>query len=568
MTIIGIDLGTSNSVMAYWDGAKAKIIPNSLGENLTPSIVSMDENGELFIGKVAKERLITYPEQTVALFKRNMGTEKQMMLGKKYYSAVDLSSFLLKKLKIEAEKFLNETIEEAVISVPAYFNDAQRKATKRAGELAGLRVERLISEPTAAALSYGIHERETDANFLVFDLGGGTYDVSILEKFEGVIQVRAIAGNNYLGGTDFTDALIHYALSKRGYSQQQITTKEKAALVKKAEICKRNLTNGNTAELVFTIDGQNETVKMTVEKFEEITHDLIIKLREPLHRAMQDASLQPNELDAVVLVGGATRMPLIKTVVSKMLGRIPFSPIDPDESVALGAAIQAALKQRAESLKEVILTDVCPFTLGTGVVKEIGQNQWESGYFFPIIERNTPIPISIQKRLYTVYDNQEQILVDVYQGESRKTKDNLKIGEVRIQVPPAPAGEEMIDVRYTYDVNGILAVDCISVTTQETKSIVIEQNPGMLTNEELEQQLEKIAQLKVHPKDKEENRLLLARGERLYEELIGDRRKLVANLLEEFDQALETQRPDIIEKAAKILKGRLDQLEGWNPHDY
>ncbi|WP_139251737.1 Hsp70 family protein [Gracilibacillus kekensis] len=564
MMMIGIDLGTSNSVVAYWKDGKVRIIPNALGNSLTPSIVSVDENNEIFVGEVAKERMITHPEKTASLFKRTMGTDKKIRLGSAEYISEELSSMILRKLKQDAEAFLKEEVKEAVISVPAYFNDRQRKATKRAAEIAGLHVERLISEPTAAALSYGIHDRESDVNFLVFDLGGGTYDVSILEKFDEIIQVRAIAGDNYLGGTDFTTAIFEHFLIKNEMQQNTLTDKEKSILFKLAEQAKYDLNAEGKTTITFQKGDKQYSNTIDNSIFEEMTYSLIQRLRAPIVRALHDASLRPDDLDAVILVGGATRMPLIKSVVTKILGRIPYSEIDPDKSVALGTAIQAALKQRDASIKETILTDVCPFTLGTDIVKDLGNQQFESGYFLPIIERNTPIPVSIEKRLYTVYDNQEKIVIDVYQGESRNTKDNLKIGEVTIAVPPAPAGEEMIDVRYTYDINGILEVECTQVSSGMKETIVIEQNPGNLSTEEIKNRLNELASLKIHPREKEENRLLIARGERLYEETLGNLRNEVASLLENFDRVIETQRVDYISKAAKQLKQRLDQIEGWN----
>ncbi|MFD2657034.1 molecular chaperone HscC [Gracilibacillus thailandensis] len=565
MTVIGIDLGTSNSVVAYWREEEANVIPNNLGEILTPSVVSIDEEKQLLVGQVAKERLLTHPDQTAALFKRDMGTDKTFELGGEYYLPEELSSFVLRKLKEDAEHFLKEEIEEAVISVPAYFNDRQRKSTKRAAELAGLKVERLISEPTAAALSYGLHEFERDCNFLVFDLGGGTYDVSILEKFAGVIQVRAIAGDNYLGGEDFTKAIYQYILQQLKIAEDDLKSHEKQSVMNQAEQAKRLISQQQEIEITITINEEYKTIKFTSTEFDTLVKELALRVRSPIVRALNDASLRPEDLDAVVLVGGATRMPLIKKLVSKIIGQIPFSNIDPDQSVAVGTAIQAALKQRDQSLKEVILTDVCPFTLGTDVVKEINDNQIESGYFYPIIERNTPIPISIVKRLYTVYDNQPKLKVDVYQGENRITKENLKIGEVVVEVPPAPAGEGMVDVRYTYDVNGILEVECTPVSTGITKRIVIEQNPGNMSNEEIDKRLKELEAIKIHPRNQEENRLLISKGERLYQESLGERREYIAQLLEAFERVLATQRPDKIEQAAHTLRQHLNQLEGGSP---
>lgn len=565
MTVIGIDLGTSNCVMSYWDGTEAKVLRNGLGKALTPSIVSVDADGHLLVGEVARERLISHPEDTVALFKRDMGTNKRIKLGDDTYLPEELSSFVLRKLKEDAEYVLKEEITEAVISVPAYFNDQQRKSTKRAAELAGFKVERLISEPTAAALAYGLHEYEEDSNFLVFDLGGGTFDVSILEKFSGIIQVRAIAGDNYLGGEDFTNKIYQFVLEDHDLKESMLTEHEKQILLKQAEQAKRVIGEQKEMELGFMIGEKQLKTKLTVSKFEELITDLTLRLRAPIIRAIHDANLRVDELDAVVLVGGATKMQIIKTLVAKIVGQIPFSLIDPDQSVAIGTAIQAALKERDESLKEIILTDVCPYTLGTDITKRTEYGQYESGYYLPIIERNTPIPISIVRRLYTIADNQTSILVDVYQGEHRLTKDNLKIGEVSVKVPPAPAGEESIDVRYTYDINGILEVEVTTVSTGKTERKVIDQSAGEISQEEIERRLEELKSIKIHPREMESNRLLLSRGERLYQESLGDRRNYISQLLDAFERVLDTQRPDLIQQASSEIQKEFDLIEGRPP---
>lgn len=565
MTVIGIDLGTSNCVMSYWDGTEAKVLRNGLGKALTPSIVSVDADGHLLVGEVARERLISHPEDTAALFKRDMGTSKRIKLGDDTYLPEELSSFVLRKLKEDAEYVLKEEITEAVISVPAYFNDQQRKSTKRAAELAGFKVERLISEPTAAALAYGLHEYEEDSNFLVFDLGGGTFDVSILEKFSGIIQVRAIAGDNYLGGEDFTNKIYQFVLEDHDLKESMLTEHEKQILLKQAEQAKRVIGEQKEIELGFMVGEKQLKTKLTVSKFEELITDLTLRLRAPIIRAIHDANLRVDELDAVVLVGGATKMQIIKTLVAKIVGQIPFSLIDPDQSVAIGTAIQAALKERDESLKEIILTDVCPYTLGTDITKRTEYGQYESGYYLPIIERNTPIPISIVRRLYTIADNQTSILVDVYQGEHRLTKDNLKIGEVSVKVPPAPAGEESIDVRYTYDINGILEVEVTTVSTGKTERKVIDQSAGEISQEEIERRLEELKSIKIHPREMESNRLLLSRGERLYQESLGDRRNYISQLLDAFERVLDTQRPDLIQQASSEIQKEFDLIEGRPP---
>ncbi|SDG24760.1 molecular chaperone HscC [Fontibacillus panacisegetis] len=563
MAKIGIDLGTSNSLVAHWTEQGPVIIPNSLGNHLTPSVVSLDDNDEILVGQIAKERLITHPQLTASTFKRYMGTDKQYPLGKYTFTPEDLSSFVLRSLKDDAEAYLSEEIEEAVISVPAYFNDAQRKATLRAASLAGLHVERLISEPTAAAVSYGLHLQEADTQFLVFDLGGGTFDVSVLELFEGIMQVQSIAGDNYLGGEDFTGVLLSYFVESNGIDYANLSSKAQSALIKQAELCKLALGNGNAGEMVFT-EGE-QTYQLTVDRnqYEQLTAQLLLRLRNPIERALRDASLMPQDLDAVILIGGATRMPFIKTIVSKIFGRLPYSQINPDEAVALGAAIQVALKDRDASLQEMILTDVCPFTLGTSISIRMPNGGYEGGHFDPIIERNTPIPVSKVQRYTTLHPFQDKIRITVYQGESRKVENNVKLGELDIPVPVAAAGEEEVDVRYTYDINGVLEVELTAVSTRQKRTVIIEKNPGQSSPEQIQARLEELKHLKIHPRDRSENRLLLARGERLYEESLHEKRDMIANLLIDFERVLASQDEQEIKKKAVLFKQKLDSLERW-----
>lgn len=563
MTMIGIDLGTTNSLAAYWAEDGAVIIPNVLGDHLTPSVVSVDGNGDILVGRIAQERMITHPEATAATFKRFMGTEKKYSLASHSFSPEELSSFVLKALKSDAEAYLGEPVTEAVISVPAYFNDTQRKATKAAAELAGLRVERLISEPTAAAIAYGLHQESPETKFLVFDLGGGTFDVSILELFEGIMDVKSIAGDNFLGGEDFTELLVSHFLHTHQLESESLSSKAKSLLYKQAEMCKLALGQETAATMHLKSDGSTLELHINRTEYEKLAQPLLLRLRQPIERALRDASLTPADLDAIILIGGATRMPLIRNVIARMFGRMPYSNIHPDETVALGAAIQTALKQRNQALEEIILTDVCPYTLGTSVVRELGGGQYSDGHFLPIIERNTPIPVSRVERLYTISDNQKRLNVDVYQGESRRVENNIKLGELQIKVPPAPAGEQSIDVRYTYDINGILEVEVVSVSTGEKKRAIIENNAGTLTKEQIEARLAELKDIKIHPRDRTENRLLIARGERLYEESLGDRRELIARCIQQFEKLLQSQNDQEIKKAAEVLKDQLDQMERW-----
>jgi molecular chaperone HscC len=559
--MIGIDLGTTNSLAAYWTEDGPKLIPNILGSNLTPSVVSVDESGEIYVGHIAKERMITHPHLTAAAFKRYMGTEKVYSLGKYSFTPEELSSFVIRALKEDAEAFLQQEVVEAIISVPAYFNDTQRKATKRAAELAGLKVERLISEPTAAAISYGLHQEKSDTKFLVFDLGGGTFDVSILELFEGIMEVKSIAGDNFLGGEDFTNLLMSHFIENHKIDINSLDFKACSMLNKQAELCKYELSKNSIGKISFVLNNDTLETKIDRADFEKLVSNLLIRLRHPIERALRDASLSPQDLDAIILIGGATRMPVVRSVVTKMFGKLPFSNINPDEAVALGAAIQVALKERNAALEEVILTDVCPYSLGTNVAKHIGNGNYESGYFLPIIERNTPIPVSRVESLCTIHDNQTTLHLEIYQGESRRVENNINLGELNIKVPAAPAGEQLIDVRYTYDINGILEVEVTTVKTGVKNQIVIEKSPGSMTEKEIKERLKSLQALKIHPRDKTENKLLLARGERMYEEALGEMRNYISDIIQKFESIMALQDDKKVKKAADELKRALDDIE-------
>ncbi len=562
MAIIGIDLGTTNSLVAYWSRDGAQTIPNALGEKLTPSVVSVDESGQVFVGKIAKERMISHPSMSASCFKRQMGTLKRYQLGEFTFSPEELSSFVLHALKEDAEHFLGEEVKSAVISVPAYFNDDQRRATKSAAELAGLVVDRLISEPTAAAIAYGMHQKDVDTNFVVLDLGGGTFDVSVLEMYDNIMEVKSVAGDMFLGGEDFTDALAKYFLQETHFPREQLSEKTKAQILKQAEKCKRDLTENEEGKISISIEGEEYSLAIPRAAFDEIAMSFLARLCLPIERALRDAQIDPNSLDAVILVGGAMRMPYIKSAIAKIFKRLPYTNINPDEAIALGAAVQAALKARNEDLQELILTDVCPFSLGTAVT------HWQPGTrsydvsFFPVIERNSTIPISRVETFFTVTDNQTKIIFKIYQGESRNVESNLFLGEIEIEVPKAPRGREAIDVRYTYDINGILEIESFVRSTKAQKRIVIESHHGNMTSEEIEKSLARIAILKTHPRDKSENRLLIARAERLYEELLGDERAYVNQLLTNFQLLLNTQDTKKVESAAREFKKKLDELDG------
>jgi len=560
--IIGIDLGTTNSLAAYFTEKGPQIIPNRLGKRLTPSVVSMDEEEQIYVGDLAVERGLLYPGSTASVFKRDMGSGRKFQLLHKSFTAEELSSFVLRALKEDAETFLGEPVTEAVISVPAYFNDERRRATRRAGELAGLKVERIISEPTAAAIAYGLYQSQGHMRFLVFDLGGGTFDVSVLERIDQILEVRAVAGDNFLGGEDFTAVLEDMFFEKYPqFDRLTLDAKTLRHIHKQAEKCKIGFAEGKTSDMECKIGEEVYTYPVGLPAYEHACGELLDKIRQPVRRSLSDAHIRLSDIDKVVLVGGATKSPVIRRFVSKLFRALPDTNINPDEAVALGAAIQGAMKERNEAIKEVILTDVCPFTLGTEVVREWDHGIYESGVFCPIIERNTIIPASRTERLYTVKDDQTKIRVNVLQGESRFAKNNLSLGELNIEVPAAPAGEEPVDVTYTYDINSILEVEVKVVSSGKKEKKIFGGKNVDMTPEQIRERFETLSYLKIHPRDKEENKYLLLLGERMYEESLGDRRYFISQALHKYEQALDTYDPGTIERAKEEFRAFLKELE-------
>ncbi|MCJ2372317.1 molecular chaperone HscC [Pseudomonas sp. RGM 3321] len=559
--IVGIDLGTTNSLVAVWRDGSSELVTNALGETLTPSVVGLDDEGQILVGKAARERLQTHPDKTTALFKRYMGSAQEIRLGSATYRPEELSSLVLKSLKADVERAFGEPVTEAVISVPAYFSDAQRKATRIAGELAGLKVEKLINEPTAAALAYGLHQKEGETSFLVFDLGGGTFDISILELFDGVMEVRASAGDNFLGGEDFDRLLVEHFLTlhrdEQNFPGKELVT---PSLRREAERVRKALGQENSVDFVLRHADREWRKTITQEQMNDLFSPLLARLRAPIERALRDAKIRVADLDEILLVGGTTRMPLIRKLAAGMFGRFPAITLNPDEVVAQGAAIQAALKQRDAALEEVVLTDVCPYTLGIETTQYVF-NGYQSGHYLPIIERNSVVPVSRVRTVNTVADNQEHVLLRIFQGESRLVKDNIALGELNIPVPKAKAGEVELDVRFTYDNNGLLEADVRIQMTGENHKLVIENNPGVMTPAEIRERLKVLEALKVHPREQQVNTHLTARLERLYQEYLGEARETIGVWAAQFQRVLETQDDRQINELRKQLEQEADRFE-------
>jgi len=544
--IVGIDLGTTNSLVAIWQDGRPVLIPNDLGQVLTPSAVSLDDNGTLLIGTPARERLLTHPSRTAAAFKRAMGTQHEFHLGAQRFRAEDLSALILRSLKADAERTIGQTVTEAVVTVPAYFNEAQRRATKTAAALAGLKVERLLNEPTAAALAYGVHEAAPgEARTMVLDLGGGTFDVSILDMFDGVMEVRASAGDNFLGGEDFTalimDAFIDNVGKAAGLPPRTHETPEHAPLRRAAEVAKRTLTDADSCDISIVHRGRDLRWTLTRSEFEQRCEPLARRIRLPIERALRDARIDPGQIANLVMAGGATRMPVFRRLMARLFQRLPITPINPDEVVAHGAAVQAGLKMRDAALDDVVMTDVAPFSLGVETASLRGDAVVATGLFSPIIERNTVIPVSRSIMLGTVADNQSSVTVRVYQGEGRMVADNVFLGEQDVPVQLRKPRGQQIEVRFTYDTSGLLEVESRVIANGEIRRLVLQGTAGAMSEAEIAARLASLERLKVHPRDQAENRATLARAERLYAERLGDERQEIGAMIDQFRFLIDRQ---------------------------
>ena len=570
--IIGIDLGTTNSVACYMDRGGPQLIPNALGETLTPSVIGIDVGGEVLVGREAKEFQVLHPERCAALFKRQMGSDWKVTIDRRKYTPEDLSALVLRALQEDAEAFLGESVEQAVITVPAYFNDNQRTATLRAGQAAGLKVERILNEPTAAAIAYGLHEADQEKVVVVFDLGGGTFDISVVELFEGTVEVRASSGDCFLGGEDFTRIMAARVMQQRGETFERAemeAPKMVSRMIQQCELAKLELSRREqTTMRAVDREGQllNDAPPVTVtrDEFEQWIEHVLVRIELPIRRSLGDARLKRSDVDEIILVGGATRMPVVVRRVTELFGKSPRCRIDPDEVVAMGAAVQAGLIDRDERLEDLVVTDVAPFTLGYEVSRRVGLEH-RSGYFSPIIDRNTTIPVSRVQRVGTVNANQTSIAIVVYQGESRMVKDNLQLGTFEVNgIPRGPAGQD-VDIRFTYDLNGVLEVEATVVETGRTSGIVITRHAKGLSERDVAQAVEAMQAIKTHPREEAANRFLIKRAERVYRELPLMQRQVLAEAIEGFESAMEMQEQELVERHHEALSQLVDQVEqGWS----
>ena len=558
MAIIGIDLGTTNSLGAVYRNHKVELIPNRFGSFLTPSVVSMADDGTILVGEVAKERLVSHPESTAASFKKDMGTEQKYILGNRTFLPEELSSFIIRSIVEDAKEYLQDEIEEVIVSVPAYFHDRQRVATKRAGALAGVTVNRIINEPSAAAMASYIDTSKEEL-FLIFDFGGGTLDVSLVECFDTMVEIISVAGDNRLGGDDFHQIMADSFIKEHGLIKSKIPSKTYAILLRQAEICKRKLTEEESSKMTLTLDGKTYQSEYTNQRLLDESAGLLSKIKGVLSRAMRDGEVSLSDLNAVVMVGGSSKMPLIQSYMQHVFKNIPVVVSNSDLMIAQGLGLVCAVKERNEEIKDYVLTDICPFTLGTNIVNHADPSH---PYMSPIIERNTVLPCSRMKRFYTASDNQTMLRFEILQGEHTYAKDNLKLSELSVTVPKKKCGEESADVRFTYDINGILIVDIKVLSTGQSISKVISQN---LSDKEIMHKVEELQKLKVHPKEISENTLVLEKLKALFEEVPPYMREHVQNYISSFEVVLERQDPRRIAKYRRFLEQMIAQMESYDP---
>ncbi len=549
--MIGIDLGTTNSAIAVMEGGEAKIIANPEGGRTTPSVVAF-KDGEIQVGEVAKRQMVTNPH-TISSIKRKMGTKEKVKANDKEYTPQEVSAMILQNLKKSAEEYLGEKVTEAVITVPAYFNDAERQATKDAGKVAGLDVKRIINEPTAAALAYGIDKQDKDQTILVYDLGGGTFDVSILELSEGTFEVVSTAGDNRLGGDDFDDRIMDYIVSEFKKENSVDLKKDKMAMQRvkdAAEKAKKDLSGvtQTTISLPYITAGSDGPMhldmKLTRAKFNELTSDLVDKTKEPLRRALKDASLTKNDIHQVILVGGSTRIPSVVDMLKSELGKDPSKGVNPDEVVAMGAAIQAGVLQG--DVKDVLLLDVTPLSLG---IETLG------GVFTKLIERNTTIPTNKSQVFSTAQDNQPAVDIHVLQGERPMAKDNKTLGKFQLtDIPAAPRGVPQIEVTFDIDANGIVHVTAKDLGTGKSQNITIKNNEG-LTEDDIDRMVKEAEE----NKEADEARKQEAETRNEADQLIFQTNKSINDLGDEVEQSEKEDAESKIDELKKALEG--DDIE-------
>lgn len=639
--VIGIDLGTTNSLACVYRNGHTELIPNSLGEYMTKSAVSVLEDGSVLTGSAARERLLLHPTQTAVSFKRFMGTDHEILLGDRVFLPHELSALILRQLYEEARAYLGQEIEEAVISVPAYFDDNQRNATKLAAQLAGIPVKRLINEPSAAALRYNLGVTYGDSRLMILDFGGGTLDVSIVECFENIIEIVAIAGDNRLGGDDIDRAIAEHFCRVHSLHFEALPVKQREALLYQAEAAKKALSREPEAaglfqgagpgfpqepesaaglfqgavpgfsqepeaaagssqgagpglsqepeaestfsremseipfsrkgtygengkyrlpRLCLTLDRPYE-MELSRKLLREICQPYLERIKSVIIRAVRDSHLTPDKLDDVVLVGGSARLAVLGDYLEELMGRRPVVAGNPDYMVAEGAGICAGIKSRREELRDMVMTDVCPFSLGIAVCNDVKD---QNPHMATMIARSSMLPVSRSETFYTLTDNQTHIRLRIYQGEGYYASENRQLGELTVRVPAGPAGKHSVFVTFAYDINGILHVDAESSGGDRRETVIM--NPHVqLSEEEVQEKVAELKKLRYVASGSEEDHLLMAKAERLYEELLGSEREEVARILDAYRYAIREGSPIELKKIRGYARTRLNALErAWD----
>ena len=551
MAVIGIDLGTTNSIAVVFRNGEVEMIPNSFGEYLTPSVVTI-ENNELIVGKIAKQKLVTNPENTTSLFKRDMGTNKTIKLGKNKYLPQELSALVLKQLINDAEKYLNEKVEEVVISVPAYFNAKQRRATKLAGEIIGVKVDRLINEPSAAAIA--CHEDEFET-FVVFDFGGGTLDVSVVDCFENVVSICSIAGNNQLGGIDFDKAIAMHFCQQNKIDYNSLLRAEKESLFLAAERVKIALQDNEEATMSLSIRGKLYSVKITNEILSLISKPILDEIREVIRRAVKDSGFVPSDIDRMIMVGGSSYMPIVRDYLEKLL-KIPVeSAEDIDYMVAMGLGKYLGIKQRCSEVKDLVVTDICPFSLSTPIVNESDSSKPLAKVIIP---KNTVLPSSRTVTLQAYRRGQNNISISVYQGEEMYENDNILLGHTKVKIPRNYKENEQFNITYSYDINSMLYVEVEIISTGE-KSVFIIGDDKKLESIKEGNQLNAIKEISIKLNSNPEYEVCIERARRIYKELSPELKRMLQERMESLEIMYKDcvnniqKKRDIVEEMERLL---------------